>query len=154
MGYASTAKIFTGRVENGKLLLADKETFNQFLTMLEGKQIELTIEEANATRTSQQNKALHKFFALVAQALEAAGYDRMKILSFAKVELPPTKDFVKYDLWAPIQQAVLGKASTTELSKKEDIDKVYDIMNRFLTEKLGLESIPFPAEPEEPKIEL
>ncbi len=93
-------------------------------------------------RTTQQNKALHKYFELVAEALNNAGLDMRKTLK-PSVEIPWTGDTIKNYLWRPIQTEYLGKKSTTELTTK-DIDKIYDILNRHLGEKFGITE-PFPS---------
>ena len=93
-------------------------------------------------RTSQQNKALHKYFELVAEVLNNAGLDMRKALK-PGIEIPWTKDAIKDYLWRPVQMEYLRKRSTTELTTK-DIDKIYDILNRFLGEKFGLYE-PFPS---------
>ncbi len=60
------------------------------------------------------------------------------------MELEWSKEAVKEILWRTAQKPLLGKSSTTELNKQEDITKVYEAMNRFLA-KLGVESVPFPS---------
>jgi len=55
-----------------------------------------------------------------------------------KIGLDWDKDKVKTLLWHPAQQAILGKKSTTELSKQEDIDKVWEHLNRHVGEKFGV----------------
>ena len=95
-------------------------------------------------RTSQQNRALHLYFTMVAQALNDAGYSIEQVLSNFTMELDWSPDSVKSILWRTAQKRLLGKHSTTELSKQEEIDKVYEGMNRFLA-KLGIEHIPFPS---------
>jgi hypothetical protein len=52
---------------------------------------------------------------------------------------------VKELLWRPAQKAILRKKSTTELFKIEDIDKVWEHLNRHLGEKFGLH-VPFPSD--------
>lgn len=93
-------------------------------------------------RTLQQNKALHKYFTYLAAGLNASGFDMKKTLK-ESVEIPWTPETVKDWLWRPIQQAQLGKESTTELTTK-DIDEVLDVLTRHLGEKLGI-SVEFPS---------
>ncbi len=97
-------------------------------------------------RTTQQNKALHKFFELLADKLNESGYDMRKTLK-QDIDIPWSRESVKDFLWRPIQKVVLAKESTTELETK-DIDKIYDILNRHLGEKLSIH-VDFPSnEPE------
>ena len=98
---------------------------------------------SNKQRTLQQNKALHKYFELLAQELNAAGYDMRRTLK-PGVDIPWTSDLVKQYLWKGIQEAMLGKESTTELTSAE-IDKVYETLNRPLAETTGVH-VPFPSE--------
>ena len=95
-------------------------------------------------RTSQQNKAMHLYFELVAKELNAAGLEIEKVISHSKVEIPWTKESVKELLWKTCQRSMLGKESTKELSKFEEIDRIWEVMNRFLA-KLGVEIVAFPS---------
>lgn len=93
-------------------------------------------------RTTQQNKALHLYFQIVADVLNDAGLDMRKTLK-PGIEIPWTKDAIKDYLWRPIQMSYLRKRSTTELTTR-DIDKIYDILNRHLAEKFHIYE-PFPS---------
>jgi hypothetical protein len=73
-------------------------------------------------RTGQQNKALHLYFTHLAQSLNDAGYNVQLILSHA-VEVDWTPDLVKELLWRIVQQVTVGKVSTTELNKQQEIDR-------------------------------
>ena len=97
------------------------------------------------TRTDPQNKAIHKFCELLADALDAAGLDMKKTLK-PDVDIPWSKETVKDFLWRPIQQALFQKESTTELETHE-VSEVYQVLNRHLSEKFGV-SVPFPTHEE------
>ena len=99
-------------------------------------------EPKNKQRTLQQNRALHKYFELLSDALNLSGLDMRRTLK-PGVDIPWSQSTVKDFLWRPIQQAQLGKESTTELTTK-DIDLVYDTLNRYLSDKHGL-SVVFPS---------
>ena len=103
----------------------------------------MTPPKEKPKRTYTQNKAIHAYFTLVAQELNDAGYTVQLVLK-EKMDLDFTPDMVKELLWRPAQQAILGIKSTTELNKLEDIDKIYDHLNRHLSEKFELH-IPFPS---------
>lgn len=96
-------------------------------------------------RTSQQNRAMHKFFDLLADALNDAGLDQRKVLK-PSVDIPWSAFAVKENLWKPIQHALYGKMSTTELDKSQEIDKVHEVLMRHISEKFHLEYIDFPHE--------
>lgn len=93
-------------------------------------------------RTNQQNKALHVLFCLLSENLNEAGLDMRKTLKPA-IEISWTPITVKEYLWRPIQEAQLGKRSTTELTTVE-IDKVFDTINKHMGEKFGLHTA-FPS---------
>lgn len=94
-------------------------------------------------RTGQQNKALHKYCNMVAEALNDAGLDMRKVLK-PEVEIPWTGTSVKNSLWRPIQDAMLDKESTTELDTSQ-VDAVYKVLSRHLSSKLGI-NVEFPSE--------
>ncbi len=96
--------------------------------------------------TRQQQKALHLYFKLLANALNDAGLD-MRLVLKESVQINWTKDNVKNYLWRPFQQALLKKKSTTKLDKVKEIDVIFDHLNRHLGEKFGI-SVPFPSDEE------
>ena len=91
-------------------------------------------------RTDQQNKALHKYFRMLAEALQDADYDMREL----KVDIRPTEELVKKYMWKPVQEALYDKKSTTDLSISE-VSEVYDHLNRALIDKLSIH-VPFPSE--------
>lgn len=95
-----------------------------------------------AQRTENQNKALHLYFMWLATELNLAGYTVQLVLK-QKMDLDWTPEMCKELLWRPAQQAILKKKSTTELDKIQDIDIIYEHLNRHLGEKFGIH-IPFP----------
>lgn len=94
-------------------------------------------------RTQQQNNALHKYFALLSDALNEAGLD-MRATLREDAEIPWTADLVKQYLWKPVQAATLDKKSTVKLERAE-VSQIYDIINRHIGQKFGL-SVEFPSE--------
>ena len=95
-----------------------------------------------SNRTKQQNKALHKYFEIVAETLNNAGLD-MRVVPKEEIEIPWSKETIKDFLWRPIQRAYLQKRSTTQLDTK-DIDEIYDILTKHLGEKFGV-FVEFPS---------
>ena len=93
-------------------------------------------------RTIQQNRALHKYFELLAEKLNEAGLDLRAVLK-PEIDIPFTKELVKDHLWRPVQELYMKKERTTELTTDE-ISKVYEVLNRFLGEKHGI-YIAFPS---------
>jgi len=93
-------------------------------------------------RTTQQNKALHVYFEMLATELNDAGLDMRKALK-PHVEIPWDKNAVKEYIWRPVQEAQLGKKSTTAITTK-DLDKVFETINRYIGDKHGLH-VEFPS---------
>ena len=92
-------------------------------------------------RTSKQNRALHLYFRLVAEALNDAGFDMRRVLK-EEIEIPWSPDMVKKYLWKSVQEIELGKQHTAELNSDE-IDVVWETLNRHLA-KFGIAE-PFPS---------
>lgn len=109
------------------------------------KSIYNRIMEREIKRTTQQNRALHLYFQMVADELNKAGLD-MRVVLKPEIDIPWSKQSVKEFLWRPVQKAYLGKRSTTELTTT-DIDAIYDTLNRHLSSRLGEfgTHIPFPS---------
>jgi len=87
-------------------------------------------------RTIKQNASLHVYCELLAEALNDAGLDMKKTLK-PEVDIPWRKESVKEHLWKPIQKALTGKESTTEISTVEP-SEIYDVLNRHISEKFGV----------------
>lgn len=122
-----------------------KEKLRAFL-----KTVEIT-EEPKGNRTSQQNRALWKFFGLVADALIEKGVTMRTIFEQTKhFDIPPTKDNV-HDLWIYFQKAMYKTDRTRDLKKTEQIDKVHEVMMKNLGEMFQIEYINFPSDPEKDK---
>ncbi len=86
-------------------------------------------------RTPLQNRAMHKYFTMLAEELNAAGLD-MKTVLKPTVDIPWTPESIKNHLWRPVQDAMFDKESTTELTTK-DLTQVYETLTRHLGEKFG-----------------
>ena len=98
--------------------------------------VENVIDKAEEQRTIQQNKALHKFFELLADALNDSGLDMRKTLK-PGIDIPWNRDRCKEFLWRPIQEAMTGKTSTTELNTVEP-SEIYAVLDRHLSSKFGI----------------
>lgn len=113
-----------------------KDRLEQFIKVLEAE------KGQPKQRTDTQNRALHLWFTLLAEELNNSGYTVQLVLK-EKIDLDWDSGKVKELLWRPAQIAILGKGSTTELSKQMDIDKVWEHLNRHIGEKFGIH-VPFP----------
>ena len=86
--------------------------------------------------TRPQQNSLWLFFRNLAKALNDAGYDMKKTLKH-DIEIPWTEQSVHDHLWVPIQVAMIGKSSTTEMNTVEP-SEIYEVLNRHLGEKMGI----------------
>lgn len=92
-------------------------------------------------RTIQQNKSIHVYCRLLAEAMMLAGYDMRTTI---KVPIRPTEQNVKDEMLKPVMKALFpDKESTTQLTK-EEVNILYEQMNLFTAEKLGI-SVEFPS---------
>ena len=99
-------------------------------------------QENRKPRTLSQNAALHLYYRMLAEALNDAGLDARKTLK-PEIEIPWTPEMIKDLLWRPIQEAMTGKHSTTELNTV-DPSEIYQVLDRHLGEKFSLH-VPFPS---------
>ena len=106
-----------------------------------GKELLVTIEKYTKKRTDNQNRALHLWFTQLAEALNSAGFDMRKVIR-KEVDISWSPLSVKNYLWRPIQKELFQKKSTTQLTT-EEINQIYDNVNRIISERTGV-SVPFP----------
>ena len=111
------------------------------------------VEEVKGTRTNQQNNALHKDCALIAEKLNEAGKDWKAIIKEG-IDIPVTKDSVKRLLWYPTMKVMYGHESTTQLKKVEEIDAIHETIMRRLMEAHYIEWHDFPHDPDKQKEEM
>lgn len=105
-------------------------------TLIErGAIVDLT--ELKRTRSSQQNRAMHKFFTIIADELNNIGATFIYEFGKETIEIPYTSELIKETLWKPIQKALFNKDSTSEITT-EEINKVIDV----ITLKFGEMGIP------------
>ena len=94
-------------------------------------------------RTLKQNSAIHKYLEMVARELQNQSQTMQGVVEkISWTEITPTLKSVKEVLWRPIQETVVGKKSTTELTTAE-VNKVYEIISMFLAKEFEI-SLPFP----------
>jgi len=104
--------------------------------------------EKGKQRSMKQNSALHTWCRLLAEALNDAGWSMEKVLT-KKASIDWTMYGVKEHLWKPVQESMTGESSTTK-PEKVDYIKIYEVLNKHLSEKLGVH-VPWPVrEPSDP----
>ena len=101
---------------------------------------ELTFSITRGQRTNKQNNALHAYLRDVSEHMCARGMDMREVLK-PTVEITPTMQIVKDYMWKPIQEKVLDKASTADLTTQE-VDMVYQVISKHLAEKFDI-VVPF-----------
>lgn len=131
---------FQAKIQNNELAFYDVAKIEDFLSKHDGEQITITIEDKK--RTDRQNNSLHLYFQLLADELNAGGFDMRKVIREG-IDIPWSAYNVKEQLWRPVQEAQLGKESTTKLTTKE-IDVIYDTVNRVIAERTGVH-VAFPS---------
>ncbi len=94
-------------------------------------------------RTSLQNRALHKYCDLLAKALTDAGHEDMRTI--IKVPISPTKELVKYNMVHPVMKAMFPNINSTADLSTVQMQKLYEQMNLFTSERLGV-SVDWPHE--------
>lgn len=110
----------------------------------EHRYLELSIAVGERQRSDQQRKAIEVYCRDLAAALNDAGLDQRRVLASMRegVELPWDQARCKDVLWREVQRAMLGKESTTRLSRTE-VSQVYDALNRWTSSTLGV-GVEFP----------
>lgn len=87
-------------------------------------------------RTLTQNSALHLFCQMLSDQLNASGLDMRKVMK-PEAEIPWDGNSVKERLWKPLQEAILGKLSTTEADRVE-YTLVHEVLGRHLAKTQGI----------------
>tara|TARA_R110000772_G_C13310282_1_gene440308 strand:+ start:37822 stop:38241 length:420 start_codon:yes stop_codon:yes gene_type:complete len=96
-------------------------------------------------RTGQQNKAVHVFFDLVAEALNERGITFTEFFRDG-FEVKWSSAIVKQEIWRPVQKAVIGFETSTSKCKTTDYPNIYEPINKKLSE-FGIH-VPWPEEKE------
>ena len=135
--------IIQANIKNGKIPKSILEDIEEFLAKKKDGMFEIKIAKIRSKRTVQQNNALHLYFELLANALNDAGFDMKKVIR-KEIDIPWNRMTVKEYIWRPVQKTFLRKNSTTKLDKTKEIDQIYEIVNKTISERCGI-SIPFPS---------
>lgn len=107
--------------------------------------------EKTKTRTKTQNRCIHDYCGMMADALNEAGYDftsHVRVMKHKGVDVPWDKEKFKTDVWHRVQFAMFpeavdahGKPSTTALDTKQ-VSSVYEVVNAKMADH-GV-SMPWP----------
>lgn len=134
--------IFYTNIKAGKIVMSRDIT--DYISTLRDCEVEVRITKKRKKRTELQNRALHLYFDKLSEELNDKGISSHQIFS-ESVEMFWTPTLVK-EIWRKVQQAMFKKKSTKELLKHEEIDRIYDVMNKLIIERSGGQvSVPFPC---------
>lgn len=129
-------------IKNGIIIPSDHKRFLADLRQYEGKDVWIEIKKFTRTRSNLQNRSLHLYFTQLAEALNLVGGDMRKVIS-KEVDIEWTGLSIKEYLWRPLQHEMFQKKSTTQLTS-EDINQIYDNVNRIIGERTGV-FVPWPC---------
>ena len=105
--------------------------------------VKALIENLPVKRSTQQNKALHVLFQNISFELNRLGHEfTFKGIKGMDIQITYTPEIVKEFIWKPLQNAMLSKSSTTELTT-QDIEAIFMILGKWFAEN-GVE-INFPS---------
>jgi hypothetical protein len=101
------------------------------------------IDNLPKKRSSQENRALHVLFQNIAYELNRLGLEfTFRGIKGMDIQTTYSPEIVKNFLWKPLQDALLKKESTTELTHN-DIGLIFEILGKWFAEN-GVE-ISFPS---------
>jgi len=92
-------------------------------------------------RTGQQNRSLHKYLSMIAEALADSGQDMRKIVT---LPIRPTMENVKESMFKPVMSALYPDIESTAKLTTIELQAVYEVFNAAVGERLGV-SFPFPS---------
>lgn len=101
------------------------------------------IKKLPKTRTARQNRALHLYCGMVAEALNENDFTLQLVLEKSRAEIDWNQDMVKRVIWCEVQGAITNNDKTSK-AKTDHYGVVYDHVNRFLSDKFGI-SVPWPC---------
>ena len=117
--------------------------FNSKISLLKSKKAVVELTEKKKQRTLKQNNAIHLYCEMIAEALNDLGWTfRYSGIKGVEMELKYTPTIVKETIWRPIQMALFGKESTTELTTTE-VSEISEQIEMFFA-KQGID-LPFPS---------
>lgn len=137
-----------GKIEDQKLKIIYDRDVKEWLEKNRNYKGDLFVRITKQTheRTTDQNRALHKYFALKAEQCRESGVTAQLALS-KTIDLEMSPEMMK-EFWRVLQNAILQKGkSTKNLAKVGDIEQVHEHLERFFAEKFNLPGIDFPNDP-------
>ena len=99
-------------------------------------------------RTLSQNASMHLWLTQLAEQFNRRGITLKAVVSrLDEAECQVTKENLKEAVIKPIARALYGKDSTTQLNKIGELDQIWDVINKWVSEqwKGEIEVPPFPS---------
>lgn len=142
--------LFYARAKEGEIVFENKKEITEYALANDNKPLKVRIDRETGIRTPDQNRALHKYFTLLSEALNDAGLTVQHVLK-EKIELNWTPMMIKELLWRDVQMRLFGKESTKDLDKVSEINEVHETLTRHMGQIFNLDPIPFPHDPNKVK---
>jgi hypothetical protein len=89
------------------------------------------VKGERSKRTALQNRSIHKYWSLICEALNDAGWTKKKYFQDKEVDIGWTAESIGDDIWRGIQDAMYGHRNTSKLETHQ-VSKVYEIMSKHL----------------------
>lgn len=104
-----------------------------------------TVEHVPDVRSDAQNRARWLFCDQMAHLLNDSGLDMRAFISEG-IDMPWSKDTFMSFVWKPTFKMLTGK-TTTRKETTQDINRIYDVINRAVTERSNgmIKTPPFPS---------
>lgn len=125
----------------GVLIPWDEDSQEAMDSLPVGQPIQITVKKGTAT--NQQRKALFVWCGKLAKAFNEGGITRCVTIGGIDFDTDWCKDTVYKDIWCQVQKAIVGTDSVRTLEKQQ-LDDVYNIINRDIMAAQGIRNIPFP----------
>lgn len=95
----------------------------------------IELKKLSSSRSSQQNRALHKFFIIISSELNDLGME-FHYFGVKGQELTTryTAEIVKNHFWRPIQQTLFNIDSTRKINTKQ-MNEIIDVVVKFFAEQ-------------------
>lgn len=91
--------------------------------------------EIKQKRSSQQNRALHKYFSLIAIELNELGQEFCYTgITGKELSLQYTETIIKELFWKPIQMTMFGTNTTTKLTT-DQMNMIIEVFSKFFAER-------------------
>ena len=126
--------------KGAKYILLDKDGDKAFD---DREMIGVDIKGEKATRTILQNKAMRKYWDIMINLLNDAGWSKKKYYAVKEVDVDWTPDSFGEDVWRGIQEAMYQHRKTSKL-ETDQVSKVYDVVNAHIAKTCGV-SADFPS---------